>query len=78
MARKTQATFEDSLIRLEEIVKRMESGKLTLDESMALYEEGVKLSALCKSRLNLARNKVMMLVEEKEGLKEVDFDDSDE
>ncbi len=78
MAKKAQATFEESLVRLEEIVKRMESGKLTLDESMALYEEGVKLSALCKGRLNLARNKVMMLVEEKDGLKEVEFDDSDE
>ncbi len=78
MAKKAQATFEESLARLEEIVKQMESGKLTLDESMSLYEEGVKLAAACKGRLNLARNKVMMLVDDQNEIKEVEFDDSDE
>jgi exodeoxyribonuclease VII small subunit len=56
----------------------MEEGKLTLDETMALYEEGVRLAASCKSRLNLARNKVMMLVEENDEVKEVEFNGADE
>lgn len=78
MAKKAQAPFEESLSRLEDIVKLMESGKLTLDETMVLYEEGVKLAAVCKTRLSLARNKVMMLVEENLNVKEVEFHEADE
>jgi exodeoxyribonuclease VII small subunit len=78
MPRKTQATFEEALERLEEIVRKMEGGKLTLDESMALYEEGVKLSGICKSKLDISRKKVMMLVEENNTMKEVAFDETDE
>ena len=78
MAKKAQAPFEESLNRLEDIVRQMESGKLTLDETMALYEEGVRLAAVCKSRLGMARNKVMMLVEANDGMKEVEFHDADE
>lgn len=78
MAKKAGATFEEALARLEEIVKQMESGKLTLDETTALFEEGVKLSALLKGRLNIARNKVMLLTEDKDGMKEVQFNDADE
>jgi exodeoxyribonuclease VII small subunit len=78
MAKKAQVPFEEALTRLEEIVRRLESGKLTLDETTALYEEGVKLAAQCKGRLNIARNKVTMLAGEENDLKEVDFDDADE
>ena len=78
MAKKAQGSFEEGLSRLEEIVKAMEEGKLSLDESMALYEEGVKLAAACKGRLNLARNKVTMLIEDNNDVKEVDFHDADE
>lgn len=78
MAKKAGAAFEESLARLEEIVKLMESGKLTLDETTALFEEGVKLTALLKGRLNIARNKVMLLTEDKDGMKEVQFNDADE
>lgn len=78
MTKKAQVSFEDALARLEEIVKRMESGKLTLDETTALYEEGIRLAACCKSKLTIARNKVMMLTEEKNTMKEVEFNDADE
>lgn len=78
MAKKAQVPFEEALARLEEIVKRLEGGKLTLDETTALYEEGVKLAALCKGRLSTARNKVTMLSGEENDIKEVDFDDADE
>ena len=44
MTQAKEVTFEDQLKRLEDIVGRMESGDLTLDESLKLYEEGVKLS----------------------------------
>jgi len=78
MAKKAQVSFEEALARLEEIVRKLESGKLTLDETSALYEEGVKLTAQCKGRLNIARNKVTILTGQENDLKEVDFDDADE
>ena len=43
MAERKKKTFESSLARLEEIVRAMESGEIMLDESLSLYEEGIKL-----------------------------------
>ena len=57
------ASFEALLERLEEIVEKMESGGLKLDESMKLYEEGVKNAEKLTAQLSEARNRVMKLVE---------------
>ncbi len=54
--------FEKKLGRLEEIVQKMEKGELALDESLKLFEEGVKLSRECHQRLNEAEAKVKVLV----------------
>lgn len=54
--------FEKKLTRLEEIVQKMEKGDLALDESLKLFEEGVKLSRECHTRLNEAEEKVKKLV----------------
>ena len=54
--------FEKKLGRLEEIVQKMEKGDLALDESLKLFEEGVKLSRECQTRLNEAEEKVKKLV----------------
>ncbi len=70
--------FEQAMERLEDIVRRLEGGKLTLDETTALYEEGVKLAALCRGKLDVSRRKVMMLVQENTILNEVSFDETDE
>jgi exodeoxyribonuclease VII small subunit len=78
MTKKAQVSFEESLARLEEIVRKMEGGKLTLDETTVLFDEGVKLTALCKGKLAIARNKVMMLTQENNNMKEVEFNDADE
>lgn len=53
--------FEKKLGRLEEIVQKMEKGDLALDESLKLFEEGVKLSRECNQRLNEAEAKVKIL-----------------
>ena len=53
--------FESTLTRLEEIVARLESGDAPLEEAMALFEEGAKLSALCYNTLNKAEQKVREL-----------------
>lgn len=54
--------FEKKLGRLEEIVQKMEKGDLALEDSLKLFEEGVKLSRDCHSRLNEAEAKVKKLM----------------
>lgn len=54
--------FEKKLGRLEEIVQKMEKGDLTLEDSLKLFEEGVKISRECHVQLNDAEKKVKLLV----------------
>ncbi len=54
--------FEKKLGRLEEIVQKMEKGDLALEESLKLFEEGVKLSRECNQRLSEAESKVKILM----------------
>lgn len=54
--------FEKKLSRLEEIVQKMEKGDLALDESLKMFEEGVKLSRECHSELTKAEAQVKKLV----------------
>lgn len=54
--------FEEAMRRLEEIVDRLESGELSLEESLALFEEGMKLTQHCSSQLEQARLRVRQLV----------------
>ena len=53
--------FEDAMGRLQEIVERLEGGEAPLEEAMALFEEGAKLSALCYNTLDRAQLKVTEL-----------------
>lgn len=50
--------FEKSLQRLEEILKKLEEGNLTLEESIELYQEGTALSVKCKQELETAKQKI--------------------
>ena len=61
------ASFEDSLKKLETIVDQLEKGDLALEESLRLFEEGVELSASCKTELDAAEGKVQMLVKQRDG-----------
>ncbi len=69
-------TFEDTLKRLEEIVEKMENGGLGLDDSMKLYEEGMKKISQLTSMLTKPREKVMKLVADNNGT--VNLEDFDE
>ena len=60
-AKKNPLSFEDSLSRLDEIVRHLEKGDLPLGESLALYEEGTALIASCSKRLDEAEQKVVKL-----------------
>ncbi len=59
--------FEESYARLEEILEKMNSGKVSLDESLKLYEEADKLIASCNKRLNEAEKKIEMLLKTRSG-----------
>ncbi len=61
MAGKKKLSFEEALARLDEIVREMEAGGAMLDESLALFEEGVGLVKLCSSALEKAEQKVKLL-----------------
>lgn len=56
--------FEEALQRLEEIVAALEGGDLDLEESLAMFEEGIKLSRWCTAKLNEAEQRIEMLVQE--------------
>jgi len=59
--------FEQALARLEEIVRALDSGAAPLDESLALFEEGVRLVKLCSEKLDSAEQKVKILVRGEDG-----------
>ncbi|MBN2398264.1 MAG: exodeoxyribonuclease VII small subunit [Deltaproteobacteria bacterium] len=69
--------FEKALEQLEEIVKKMEEGDLSLDESLNIFEEGIKLSRFCTDRLDEAERKVEILLREDDGLKVRPFEEGD-
>ena len=62
MDRKGKKTFENALSQLESIVARLEDGDLPLEESLKLFEEGIKLSRFCNQKLNDAQKKVEVLL----------------
>ncbi len=60
--------FEAALSRLEDIVKELETGDLPLEQSLKLFEEGIKLSRICNKRLEDAERRVEILRKGKGGL----------
>jgi exodeoxyribonuclease VII small subunit len=59
--------FEAALARLEEIVKELETGDLPLEQSLKLFEEGIKLSRICNKRLEDTERRVEILLQDKAG-----------
>lgn len=69
-ARKTgkkEASFEQALEGLEEIVQRLEGGELPLEESLELFEKGVLLTRVCSERLEAAEKKIEVLMRDAGG-----------
>ena len=66
MEKKTQ-TFEAALQKLEKIVGRLEDGEMPLEESLQLFEDGVKLSRECQERLNRAERRIEVLLRDEDG-----------
>lgn len=63
----TDLTFEDCLTRLEQIVGALEGGKLSLDESLKVFEEGVALARRCSRYLEEAERRVEVLTRDESG-----------
>jgi exodeoxyribonuclease VII small subunit len=75
--------FEDAMARLETIVSELEKGDLPLDQSLKIFEEGIKLSKTCLKMLDDAERKVEILIQDKDGKKRLraftfDADEADE
>ena len=69
MAKKEQEKkkFEEALEGLEKVVERLESGELSLDDSLAAFEEGVGLVQFCNRKLTEVEKKIELLVKDKDG-----------
>ena len=69
MAKKDQPNkkFETALEELEQVVEQLESGDLSLEDSLAAFEKGVGLVKLCNQKLTEVEKKVELLVKDKEG-----------
>jgi exodeoxyribonuclease VII small subunit len=66
--------FEQSLAQLEALVTRLESGELPLDEALASFEQGVRLTRECQGALSTAQQKVQLLLQRGENLVLEDFE----
>ncbi len=64
MAKNAPPALETSLDNLEVLVEKMESGELTLEDSLKAFEEGVRLSRECQQALQQAEQKVRILLEQ--------------
>ena len=71
MADKKNFNLEEAMLRLEEIVKEMENEKLSLEKSLKLYEEGIKLVEQCSSEREGAKRKIQILRQGNDGEIEV-------
>ena len=76
---KTKLTFEDNIQQLESIISALENGEAPLEECMALFEKGVRLSNDCLKMLSDAEQKIKLLTEKEDGtIAEQDFIPKDE
>ena len=68
-----EINFEEAMGKLEEIASELENGKLSLDESLNKFEEGMKLSKKCNEIIENAEKKITILLQNGEKIKEENF-----
>jgi exodeoxyribonuclease VII small subunit len=61
MSKPSEQSFEQALAELEKIVKKMESGDLTLEQALATHKRGLELAKFCQQRLEAAQQQVKVL-----------------
>lgn len=62
------ASFEQAMAELEEIVKKLEKGELTLEDSINCFQRGVELTKYCSKKLDEAERSITMLIESENGI----------
>jgi len=70
--------FEEAMNKLEGLVRKMETGEMTLEESLKAFEEGVRLSRLCAARLDEAERRVELLIRENQQITAQPFEGNGE
>ena len=73
MKKQEEKTFEELITKLEDITNKLESDKLSLDESVKLFEEGIKISKKCNEKLEDAEKRITILLKSDDGIKEENF-----
>lgn len=76
-AKGKETSFEEALRTLEGVVAKLESGETDLEESIRLFEEGMRLSTLCQKRLDDADRKIEVLLRKPGGTVSAKEDESD-
>ncbi|ADE37289.1 exodeoxyribonuclease VII small subunit [Methanohalophilus mahii] len=66
--------FEDSLLELEDIVEKLENGQISLQESMEMFERGIKLAGICNNILQESEQRIEQLIERNEEIETWDFE----
>lgn len=74
MAEKKEKSFEENLANLEEIVKKLESGDVSLDEAMEKFNEAMKLAKQCDDKLKNAEKALTKIVTENGSLEDFEID----
>lgn len=70
-----EKNFEQAIMELEDIVKQLQTGNLSLDESMEKFKVGVELANMCNTKLQEAEKSITMLVEKSDGtIEEKEFE----
>ncbi|MBI5905938.1 MAG: exodeoxyribonuclease VII small subunit [Deltaproteobacteria bacterium] len=72
-----EPAFEEALKQLEAVVARLESGEAPLEESIRLFEEGMRLSGVCRKRLDEADRKIDLLLRRPGGIARETEDEAD-
>ncbi len=73
MSKEKETNFEELMVKLEEITSKLEKETLSLDESVELFEEGMKISKECNSKLEDAEKRITILINQNDELKEENF-----
>ncbi len=73
MSAKKEDNFEKLMLELESITTKLEKEQLSLDDSVKLFEEGMKISKKCNSKLEDAEKRITILINENNEIKEENF-----
>ncbi len=73
MSKKEELSFEELMVKLEDITNKLENEKLSLDDSVKLFEEGMEISKECNNKLEDAEKKITILINENNEIKEENF-----